>query len=299
MHQYSLLEIYSIKNNLVDYNLEQSICSKIDELFNILNITNQRNKVLRKEKNVMHENGKWIKKEPFKATKLEKKEGLEEELDNLRSFLNKLVENNYDEQKDKILECVQKIVNMDDDDKHDRLMDRFYMSIINNQRYSRSYSKIYLNMIDIFLVLEDYQSMFIDRYNNILNDLEYIDPDKDYDGYCRVNKINLQRKCLLCFIISCVENEIYSFNELLQIINNLFDILNKNIKNNELLNINEEIVENIFTALQQGKELILNEVCKYDIMERIKYYSSLSIKDNSGFSSRMKFKMMDIIDLYK
>ena len=54
MHQYSLLEIYSIKNNLVDYNLEQSICSKIDELFNILNITNQRNKVLRKEKNVMH-----------------------------------------------------------------------------------------------------------------------------------------------------------------------------------------------------------------------------------------------------
>ena len=110
---------------------------------------------------------------------------------------------------------------------------------------------------------------------------------------------NSQRKCLLSFIISSIDCELYSFSELLTIINTLFGILDTNIKNIDYLNINEEIVENIFIALQKGIELIKNEVCKYELINKIKEYSCLNNKENKGFSSRMKFKMLDIIDLYK
>tara|TARA_Y100001970_G_C13649454_1_gene562838 strand:+ start:111 stop:353 length:243 start_codon:yes stop_codon:yes gene_type:complete len=79
----------------------------------------------------------------------------------------------------------------------------------------------------------------------------------------------------------------------------LFDILNDNIKNNDYLNTNEELVENIFIALHNGKELFENEVCKYELLNKIKEYSTLNIKEYTGFSSRMKFKMLDIIDLYE
>ena len=299
MAQYNLLEIYSIKENLKEYILDESVTEKISELFNLLNITNSRSKNVRKDKNNYNENGKWIKKELFKPTQIEKKEGIEEELDNLRALLNKLVENNYEEQKDKIIDCVKNIFDIDDDEKHIKVMERFYTLIINNQRYSKTYSQVYLILLDKYLVLEEYQNIFINRYNDIINKIEYIDPDKDYDEYCRINKINIQRKCLLCFIISCVDCEIYSFNELLHIINGLFDMLDNNLKSTNHQNTNEEIVENIFTVMQQGRHLILNEVCKYDIIDKIKNYSILNLKDNLGYSNRMKFKMLDILDLYK
>lgn len=299
MVQYNLLDIYSIKDNLTDYNLDNNITNKISELFNLLNINIQRNKNIRKEKLTQDESAKWMKKEIFKPTIMEKKEGLEEELDNLRSLLNKLVDNNYDDQKIKIMECINKIVNIDDQEKYKKILQRFYSVVINNKRYSKSYSKVFSIMLDSYLSFEEYQYEYIDKYNESINNIQYVNPDEDYDEYCRINKINSQRKTLLCFIISCVDCEIYSFNELLQIINNLFTMLENNLKNEQKQNINEEIVENIFTFLQNGKDLILNEVCKYDLIDKIKYYSMLNTKDNLGYSSRMKFKMMDIIDLYK
>ena len=83
------------------------------------------------------------------------------------------------------------------------------------------------------------------------------------------------------------------------IITSLFETLYNNLQEKDNLFINEEIIENIFTILQEGKELITKEVCKYDIIEKIKYYSSLKVSEYQGFSSRMKFKMMDLLDVYK
>lgn len=299
MVQYNLLDIYSIKETLNDYQLDANISSKITELFTLLNISNQRNKNIKKEKYTQDENTKWVKKELFKPTVMEKKEGMEEELDNLRSLLNKLVDNNYDDQIIKIMDCIDNIIKMDDPEKCEKILQRFYSVVINNKRYSKSYSKVFSNMLDEYLSLEQQQHECINKYNESINNIEYMNPDENYDEYCRINKINSQRKTLLCFIISCVECEVYSFNELLQIINYLFTMLDNNITNKDQQDINEEIVENIFTFLQNGKDLILNEVCKYEILDKIKYYSTLNIKENSGYSNRMKFKMMDIIDLYK
>lgn len=299
MIQYKLLDIYSIKENLTSYNLDDIISANISELLSILNINTQRNKNTRKEKNLQDDSEKWMKKEVFKPTKMEKKEGLEEELDNLRALLNKLVDNNYDDQKENILQCIKIIADFENENKYEKIIQRFYSVVINNKRYSKSYSKIFSTLLDTCMPLEEYQTEYINRYNESLNSIEYVNPDEDYDEYCRINKINSQRKSLLCFIISCIEREIYSFNELLQIFNYLFNKLNENINQIEQQDINEELVENIYTALQHGKDLILNEVCKYDILDKIKYYSTLNTKENSGFSTRMKFKMMDILDLYK
>lgn len=299
MIHYSLIDIYAIKDNLNEYILDSNISNKISELSDLLNINTNRNKNVKKEKRPCDETIKWNKKELFKPTIMEKKEGLEEELDNLRSLLNKLVDINFDEQKEKIIECIKVIVNFENEDKYERIIQRFFHVIINNGRYSKAYSKVFSILLDNYISFEEYQSEFINNYNKSINKIEYMNPDEDYDEYCRINKQNIQRKSLLSFIISCVECEIYSFNELLQIINCLFDMLDNNLKNDSEQYINEEVVENIFTFLQNGKNLILNEVCKYNILEKIKHYSKLNTKENPGYSNRMKFKMMDILDLYK
>ena len=62
MVQYNLLDIYSIKDNLTDYNLDNNITNKISELFNLLNINIQRNKNIRKEKLTQDESARGSKK---------------------------------------------------------------------------------------------------------------------------------------------------------------------------------------------------------------------------------------------
>ena len=51
--------------------------------------------------------------------------------------------------------------------------------------------------------------------------------------------------------------------------------------------------------MTEGKDLIMKEVCKYELIEQMKAYSQMKAKEYGGFSSRMRFKYMDIIELYK
>jgi len=300
MYQYSLNDISTINENLKEYCLDTKITDSINDLISSLNLQTTKPKPYKKEKHVYDEQGKWAKREVFKTTKIEKKEGMDEKLDIFRGILNKMVSNNYEEIKNQLLELLAGILNTNDDSSnHEKVLHCFYLVIINNSIYSKLYAKLYSTIMEEQIVFEENASGFIDKYNEQFKSIRYVDPDEDYDSYCVINKENIQRKSLLKFIVNSVENDIYSFNEILNIISILFETLQNNIQDKEYTSINEEIVENIFTLLHEGKDLIMKEVCKYDIIEKIKHYSSLKVSDHQGFSSRMKFKMMDLLDVYK
>ena len=129
-----------------------------------------------------------VKKEIFKPTKMEKKVGVEEELDVLRSLLNKLVDSNYDEQQDKIISCIKSIMDMDTEDPCSKIIERIYLLIINNQRYSKIYANLVSSLFDEILSFELFHDIFVDRYNESIRNIEYADPDDNYDEYCRINK---------------------------------------------------------------------------------------------------------------
>ena len=198
------------------------------------------------------------------------------------------------------MESISSIVNEEEhEDVYERIIQCFFVVIINNHIYSNLYANLYASMMEEYIKFEEISHIFLEKYNESFENIQYADPDEDYDNYCVINKDNHQRKSLLKFIVNSVEVEIYSFNEVLSTITNLFEKLNDNLQVKENIYINEEITENIFIVLQEGKDLIMKEVCKYDIIEKIKYYSVLKTSDYQGYTSRMKFKMMDLLDLYK
>ena len=300
MLQYSVIDINSIKENINEYCLDNKIVDSINELVGLLNLHNNRQKTPRRDKQLTDDNGKWAKKEIFKTTKIEKREGIEEKLDNYRGILNKIVSNNYDEKKEKIMESISSIVDESEcEEVYEKVIQCFFVVIINNNIYSNLYAKLYASMMEQYVKFEENSYTFLEKYNKSFENIRYADPDEDYDNYCIINKENHQRKALLKFIVNSVDMEIYSFNEVMSIINVLFERLNDNLQVKENKYINEEIIENIFIVLQEGKDLIMKEVYKYDIIEKIKYYSALKVSDYQGFTSRMKFKMMDLLDLYK
>lgn len=296
---YTLTEYTDIREQLNDFNLDESTLNNIKKLTADLgiDITVKPKLQVKKEKTY-----KWVKQEAFKATTLIKKEGIEELLDEFRGILNKLSSTNYDNLIEPILNCIDSILKLEEYEesiKYDKIMERFNDVIKNNRFFTDLYVNLFILINERYIYFENYHSSFLDLYYDLLDNIDYNDPDKDYDKYCVSNKKNEQRKTILTFIIKCIPVEIYSFNELIQIMTELRNRLDLQKNEKEFVHINEEITENISVLMTEGKDLIMKEVSKYELIDQMKAYSQMKSKEYEGFSSRMRFKYMDIIELYK
>jgi hypothetical protein len=73
----------------------------------------------------------------------------------------------------------------------------------------------------------------------------------------------------------------------------------ENIEKEGTTEINEEIVENMSVFITVGKGLINKNVTKYVITEHIKKYSEMKGSEKPGFSNRIRFKCMDLVEELK
>jgi len=303
MVSYNLDSIYEIQSNMKDFELPNNVENTINLLIGKLGINVSRTRIIKKERTKAADN-QWVRKEPFKVSVFEKSEGINEYIDEMRGIMNKITKNNYDTQYDKLIECIDKIwegefEDVDDKKKQSYIIDCLTNVIINNRFYAELYAKTFSRLSDKYISFDNNRNKFIDKYNELSETFVYVNPDEDYDKFCSINKTNEQRKALLAFLIYAVSEDIYSFNILRDITLNYFELIDKQKLDKEFVHINEEIVENIFVVFSEGKTLILNEVSRYELLAKVKELSSLSIGQNPGITNRIRFKCMDISDLYK
>ena len=307
MTAYSLNQIQNIKENIEEFNLDEEVNLTLQNLCKLLGLNNQNLKVkpIKKEKMFLNDQSMWKKNEPFKTTVFEKKEGTECLLNNLRGVLNKISNKNYLEQEEKVQEIINNIIEFKDDEKEtidekfNKIFEVFYRVLINNKVYTNLYVQLFNFLCEEYYQFEDYMEVLIEKYKKSIREFEYVDSDEDYDKYCSINKLNEERKSLYGFLIIISGNDICSFSDILEINDMLFSYLEDNIEDQDKLLINEEIVENISVFVKEGKQKILKDVSKFSIEEKIKYYSELQYKKNTGFSTRMKFKFMDLVEFFK
>ena len=301
--KYSLVEIYDIKNNMESYEPASETNNIISELVKLLNVNIQtKPKSIKRDKNRNLIESQWVKKEPFKATVIEKSAGIEELLDNLRGILNKLTTSNMEQHQEHIVKIINDIVNADieetDTDKYTKIMNCFFKIVINNRFYSEVYVELFIFILNNFILFEEYRNYFVDQYKDLMDEFEYVDPNDDYNKYCEINKLNENRKAILTFIIYSIKKELTSFNIINDILDYYFDKIESTKQQFSEVQINEEIVENIFVIFSDGKDILLNEVSRYVLISKVKDLITTKISMNKGFSNRMKFKCMDIMDLY-
>lgn len=301
---YNLQTIQDITQNRSEFKLPEDTIKTINGLIDLLNIDVNvyKQRLSKKEKILKDSHEKWPKKEVFKTTTLEKKEGLDEKLDVLRGLMNKLTSSNYDAKLPNVLECVETI--LDDNQETfnitlDKFIERYYSVVQNNRFYAGIYAQLFSTILEKFVVFEDYQDHFLNKYVESMSEFVYCDPEEDYDRFCEINQLNERRKASVCFIINLVKEDMYSFSTITDILHSLFAKIDANKLNRSELELNEEIIENIFVIMSEAKILITKEVSKYTLIEKITEYSKYKSSDNPGFSSRMRFKCMDLVELYK
>ena len=305
MVSYNLDSINEIRDDMDTFTLEKETQTVIDALIILLGLNVQtKTKGVKKERGRITTDKTWTRKEEFKVTIMKKTEGIDEILNNLRGILNKITVNNYDVQREHVFETINQLIEYQDEQnddvlKYEKIVECFYKVIINNRVYANIYAKLYSELLDKYILLDEYRNYFLDNYEDNLTEINFIDPEEDYDKFCVINKQNEQRKSLLSFLVHSIPTEVYSFEDVKTILYDLFEKIENNKGNRKDVNINEEILENIFVIFSEGRDIINKEVSKYELIAKITSLTKYKIADYPGFSSRMRFKCMDILDLYK
>lgn len=271
-------------------------------------LTDEKNKYKRLPKKQLHKRmeDSWEKTKPFLATKIEKKEGFEKTLTDVRGCFNKLSNKNYEAQSDIIMQHITALQNDKDNENSNendnaneninKIIKALFDTAGTNKFYSDIYAILYKEICERFPQIANLHETLIARYMESLTEIEYIDSNIDYDKYCDNNKTNDKRKGTATFIVNLMKKNIVEKIKITEIILKMQEYIFTYVDEpNNIYNV-EEITENIYTLITGiGSELEQEPNWKL-IMENVTLFSQMKVKEHTSLSSRTIFKYMDILD---
>jgi len=257
----------------------------------------------RKGKNSEIYEENWSTIRSFQATKFDVKEGIEIQINVIRSFLNKMSDKNYIDSRNKIVDEIDKILTEKTDANDFMCVSAAIFEIASNNRF---FSKIYADLYsDLFLKYEFMRSVFENSFNNFLElfiTIEYINPEENYDKFCKINKDNEKRRSLSVFFINLMKNEIINKDKIVQLLKTLLLQISEFIiipnKKNEVDELIENVAllyqKNLFDCDSKDDNLLINSM---SITEFISKLAHSKLQKDMSLTNKTIFKCMDLIGM--
>lgn len=272
-------------NYKTEYILSDDVLESIKNLRNSITITEKKNDRKMRKSN---SDGNWEMLRNFKTTKIGNNEETEKPSNDLRNILNKLSKGNLDEN----VEKVKVILSSQSNEELKKSIQLILQISCSNNFYSELYSKMMKEIIPITSIIKEELFYLIQNYTNNLKNIEYIEPNENYDEYCKYNKQNDLQKSKLLFFMNLNKQDIIQSIEIDNIEKSIFDTIENNIVIENKKNEVEELIENLYVYYSN----INNSINKEESMLKIK--NIYSEKERAlSLSSRGKFRCMDIIDI--
>tara|TARA_B100002019_G_C21161115_1_gene543365 strand:- start:65 stop:1012 length:948 start_codon:yes stop_codon:yes gene_type:complete len=237
----------------------------------------------------------WQTIRNFKTTKLEKNtEGIEAQMDKIRSSLNKLTDKTYDIMLEDIM-CIMKDINKEENtESFEKIGEAIFEIGSFNKFWSALYARLYKDLIKSFPFMKDICIKNFQSFKSLFETINYCDANVDYDKFCEYNKENEKRRALSNFFVICASLDIISKKEMVNIITGFIDQVKRDIAEQDKTSNIEEIVQNISIMVTSGKQFI-KELPEYQvILNDIEYLSELNHKQYPSLSSKIVFKFMDL-----
>jgi hypothetical protein len=243
----------------------------------------------------------WKTAPPFKTTKIEKKEGTQQVMNEIRVCLNKISNKNYEQQRDAIFKCIDQVILQDNvetntDEQIKMVAQSIFDIASSNKFYSELYAMLYKELIDKYDLFRDHITHMINDYYVGIDTIEFVDSNEDYDRYCENNKLNDKRKAMSTFIVNLMKKDILPKCEVLDLTHKLLEKVAGLVDTDDNVNLVDEITENLFIIIT----LVIDDgnSHKEDLMSPIagavRLFSKYKVKEHKSISSRAIFKYMDI-----
>ena len=256
----------------------------------------------------------WIISRDFKTTTIiEKKEGPDKIMNDIRAALNKISNKNYDTNKDIIVNNLNELISQlqieketNNDDKTidatqelSKIANNIFDIASTNKFFSEIYAKLYKDISTQFPeVFNSILTTFLEGFTNTMRTIKYVDQRDNYDDFCKYNKGNDKRKATSIFITNLVKMDVIHADILMSIIKEIQNVLSDYMKQENRVNEVEEITENMFLLLTNDSAF-LKTCIDSEIIENVKLISCLKPKEKPSISSRAIFKCLDIVDKCK
>ena len=140
------------------------------------------------------------------------------------------------------------------------------------------------------------------NFMELFDHIDYVDPDKDYDMFCKNNKDNEKRKAMSAFLVNLTLNEVIQPEDLIHIIFKLMNQVLDFIHLENKKNIVDELTENIAILCGQkhlldhgGQPIMVRDGKTID--EVIGELANSKSKTFPSLSNKSIFKYMDMIDM--
>jgi hypothetical protein len=223
-----------------------------------------------------------------------KKEGVDSIIDSIRKHLNKMTDLTYDKQKEEIFQLVNEYSN--NKEVTQRIAKQIFDIASNNKFYSKMYSKFCKDLVLTYSFMSDIIYENSKDFLKLFSEIEYCDPNEDYDKFCDINKKNDHRRSLSSFYVNLTCEEILKEEYLVDLLESLIKMTENYMEKEDKKNELEEISENIYIIIKEGYELLFKTDNWDEIYENIEKISQLKPKDKKSLSNKTIFKFMDIVD---
>ena len=167
--------------------------------------------------------------------------------------------------------------------------------------YAEIYAKLYKELIAYDSVYQEVMNSFLANYSNGIKEMNYIDPDVNYEGYCDYNKKNDMRKATAVFVICLMKEEVIPTLKVLNLMQSFIEMGVQYVEEENRTNEVEEIAEVLYLFLERGMSYFVNckaeWIWKFMITKHIQTFSKYKKVDKKSLSSRAIFKYMDMMQL--
>ena len=245
----------------------------------------------------------WESLRTFQTTVIEQKVGIDVQIDLIRSHLNKMSDKNYSELKSKIMDVIDALNETSVDNENISLVSTAIFDIASNNRfYSKLYADLYSDLVHKYEWYEYMKEVFDTRFHSfseVFQKIEFVDPEKDYDLFCKINKENEKRKALSAFFVNLTLNGLITREDLLTVIGKMMEHVFAFIVLENKKNEVDELTENI-AILCSNKSILENKECKVNRMtieEAIRMLANSKSKTYPSLSNKSIFKYMDMIEM--
>lgn len=245
-------------------------------------------------------NNNWENKIPFKTTEIVKKEGIDKLFTDIKGALNKLSIKNYDTIEPIVFGHIENIYQHPDFDSEivvPKIASLIFDFACINKTHSELYAKLYRILTD---QRPDFSAPVVvlkTTYLSSFDNIDYVDPDSDYDRYCEITKENDRRKSISVFLVNLMNNQLISEDSIIEVIT---QITQKVVDASDVvgqMHCVEELTEVLYVYVKSAFGYLKEHAGWNIIGTHIYQYAAYKAKEHAGLSSRIIFKYMDMKDI--
>ena len=300
--QYSLHDFKKVIKNGFEYEFSEDTLIIIKKLaaevgspsyvktpiFNNYKIRNQREGG--------HEN--WELLRQFSVTKLVKKNGIEEHIENIQKYLNKLTDKTYSAEREHIFTIIEQIRKIDTNPETFENIGKLIFQIAsNNIFFSELYALLYKELIEEFDFMKDILAQNYNNFSVFFQDNPYYDAEKNYEKFCAYNKQNDKIKALCIFYWNLMLLGVLEENKVLSMIKDFQEKLLKIIQEPGKRGEAEGISENLMALLFKSYEYFKGGEHWGPIYKYLQDISNMKLADYPSLSNKIIYKHMDMLEM--